>query len=115
MNTARRTRNTLKALAASAVLAASINLGIQQANSDITVLSIVFTALSIVLAAVTFADDVRNGLRLIRSVRAHRRALNFRNQHGDPARWDDGEYEAYFAWTADQTPTTTPADYQPAA
>lgn len=24
----------------------------------------------------------------------------FRTNHGDPARWDDDEYEAYFAWTA---------------
>ena len=37
----------------------------------------------------------------------------FRETHGDPATWDDDEYEAYFAITADQTPT--PDDYQPAA
>lgn len=37
----------------------------------------------------------------------------FRETHGDPASWDDDEYEAYFAWTATtQTPTD---DYQPAA
>lgn len=105
MNTARRTRNTLKALAATTTLAASINLGIQQANGHTTVLAVVFTALAIALSAAAFADDVRNGIRYIGSARAHRRALNFRNQHGDPARWDDGEYEAYFALTAPQKPT----------
>ncbi|WP_371099930.1 hypothetical protein [Streptomyces sp. PU_AKi4] len=36
----------------------------------------------------------------------------FREQHGDPTDWDDDEYEAYFAITADQTPDT---DYAPAA
>lgn len=40
--------------------------------------------------------------------------IEFREGHGDPARWDDDEYEAYFAWTASQTPPT-PNDYQPAA
>lgn len=35
----------------------------------------------------------------------------FREAHGDPAEWDDDEYEAYFAITARPTPT----DYQPAA
>lgn len=39
--------------------------------------------------------------------------IEFRETHGDPAQWDDDEYEAYFAITADQT--STPADYQPAA
>lgn len=29
----------------------------------------------------------------------------FRETHGDPATWDDSAYEAYWAWTADQTPT----------
>ncbi|MCX4571620.1 hypothetical protein OOK48_35460 [Streptomyces viridodiastaticus] len=37
----------------------------------------------------------------------------FRKTHGDPAQWDDDEYEAYFAITTSQT--TTPDDYQPAA
>ncbi|WP_328545487.1 hypothetical protein [Streptomyces europaeiscabiei] len=46
--------------------------------------------------------------------------LKFRQNHGDPAKWEDGEYEAYFAWTAPQKPTPTPPasatnDYQPAA
>ncbi|MGP3737932.1 hypothetical protein ACTWJ9_33655 (plasmid) [Streptomyces sp. GDS52] len=36
----------------------------------------------------------------------------FRALHGDPADWDDDEYDTYFALTADQT---TPGDYQPAA
>ncbi|CAL9667384.1 hypothetical protein SUDANB145_07230 (plasmid) [Streptomyces sp. enrichment culture] len=42
---------------------------------------------------------------------------DFREAHGDPAGWDDDEYEAYFAWTADQPQNQTPApgDYQPAA
>ncbi|MCX5001011.1 hypothetical protein [Streptomyces longwoodensis] len=31
----------------------------------------------------------------------------FREQHGDPGTWDDDEYEAYFAWTAPSTTTTT--------
>ncbi|CQR59277.1 hypothetical protein [Streptomyces leeuwenhoekii] len=31
--------------------------------------------------------------------------IEFREAHGDPANWDDDEYEAYFAITADQTPT----------
>ncbi|MEW2187784.1 hypothetical protein AB0900_31335 [Streptomyces cellulosae] len=37
--------------------------------------------------------------------------IEFRETHGDPAQWDDDEYEAYLAITADQTPD----DYQPAA
>jgi hypothetical protein len=40
--------------------------------------------------------------------------IEFRTTHGDPAGWDDDEYEAYFAITADQT-SDTPTDYQPAA
>lgn len=39
--------------------------------------------------------------------------IEFRETHGDPAGWDDDEYEAYFAWTADQTPT--PDDHHLAA
>lgn len=38
--------------------------------------------------------------------------IEFRETHGDPAQWDDDEYEAYFAWT---TVDQTPDDYQPAA
>jgi hypothetical protein len=38
--------------------------------------------------------------------------IEFRETHGDPATWDDDEYEAYFAWT---TVTQTSDDYQPAA
>ncbi|MDX3279071.1 hypothetical protein [Streptomyces scabiei] len=40
--------------------------------------------------------------------------IEFREGHGDPAAWDDDEYEAYFAWTAPQNPPTS-ADYQPVA
>lgn len=40
--------------------------------------------------------------------------IEFREAHGDPAGWDDDEYEAYFAITTGQTPTA-PDDYQPAA
>jgi hypothetical protein len=36
----------------------------------------------------------------------------FREGHGDPANWDDDEYEAYFAWT---TPPKTPDTDTPAA
>ena len=37
--------------------------------------------------------------------------IQFRDGHGDPQNWDDDEYEAYFAWTAnnntpDPQPTT---------
>lgn len=110
MNTARRTQSTLKALAATATLAASINLGIQLANGNATIFAIVFTALSVVLTATAIADDT---LRTLRTARAHRRAVAFRNQHGDPSTWDDGEYEAYFAWTAPHTPT--PRNIHPAA
>lgn len=39
--------------------------------------------------------------------------IEFRETHGDPADWDDDEYEAYFAWTATTQPPTD--DYQPAA
>lgn len=105
MNTARRTRNTLKALAATTTLAASINIGIQQANGHITVLAVVFTALAIALSAAALADDVRNGLRFLRRHLSHKPGPRFRCAHGDPARWDDGEYEAYFALTAPQKPT----------
>ena len=38
----------------------------------------------------------------------------FRENHGDPATWDDDKYEAYFAWTAPQLPPAKPAP-QPAA
>lgn len=39
----------------------------------------------------------------------------FRETHGDPASWDDDEYEAYFAWTAADQQATTTDGYQPAA
>ena len=38
-----------------------------------------------------------------------------REAHGDPAEWDDDEYEAYFAWTATKTPTTPAPEPAPAA
>lgn len=44
--------------------------------------------------------------------------LEFRQLHGDPANWDDDEYDTYFALTADQTPitpTTTDDGHQLAA
>jgi len=40
--------------------------------------------------------------------------IEFRESHGDPVDWDDGEYEAYFAWTAPRTPADTD-DHQLAA
>jgi len=48
---------------------------------------------------VTGAGDTA---RTIRNALAHRKAVRFRKQHGDPASWDDHEYEAYFALTACQ-------------
>jgi hypothetical protein len=33
--------------------------------------------------------------------------LEFRETHGDPASWDDSEYEAYFAITTPAPPAPT--------
>lgn len=33
---------------------------------------------------------------------------DFRRVHGDPAQWDDDEYEAYLAWTAPQPTVPAP-------
>ncbi|MFE1451985.1 hypothetical protein [Streptomyces olivaceoviridis] len=38
--------------------------------------------------------------------------IEYRQQHGDPATWDDTEYEAFQAWAqpTDQAPTPTDHD-----
>ena len=113
MNAARRTRNTLKALPAAATVGASINLGIQLANGHATVVAIAFTTLAIVLSGTALADDTRTGWRAIRRHLSHKPGPRFRCAHGNPATWDDGEYEAYFAHTAPQTPA--PRNIHPAA
>jgi hypothetical protein len=42
--------------------------------------------------------------------------IEFREGHGDPASWDDDEYEAYFAITAPAAhPQPQQADLTPAA
>ncbi|MCF0086702.1 MULTISPECIES: hypothetical protein [unclassified Streptomyces] len=45
--------------------------------------------------------------------------IEFRQQHGDPAQWDDSEYEAFLAWAtpanATSQPTPTPDSQQTTA
>jgi hypothetical protein len=94
-------KTLLKALAAAATLGATTKLGYQLAVGTANPALIALTALAAILLGVVLADDIH---RVLRTARAHRRAVNFRTRHGDPAGWDNNEYEAYFALTADQTP-----------
>ena len=41
--------------------------------------------------------------------------LEFRETHGDPAGWDDNEYEAFQAWATPANPPPTPDEHQLAA
>ena len=97
-------KTLLKALPAAATVGASINLGIHLANGHAPVFAIAFTTLAIVLSGTALADDTRTGWRAIRRHLSHKPGPRFRCTHGNPATWDNNEYEAYFALTADQTP-----------
>lgn len=106
----------IKALALTATLAAAAYLGYQAANGDIHPATLAFTVLAVVLAGAALADDVRYAAHAIwsRIGRRWRPGGSFRTNHGDPAGWDDDEYEAYFAITADQ-PKTARRNIHPAA
>ena len=103
-------QTTLKVAAATATLAASARLGQQIATDTIHPGTVAFTVIAILLTGIALADDVRRGLRTIRRHLSRRPGPRFRTTHGDPANWDDDEYEAYFAITATQTrPDIRPA------
>ena len=96
---------TLKALALTATLGATARLGHQAATGNIHPATLTLTALAAVLAGTSLATDIRHATRAIwsRLGRLWRPGGAFRTNHGDPAGWDDDEYEAYFAITANQT------------
>lgn len=104
MNHKLNAKTLLKALAAAATLGATTKLGYQLAVGTANPALIAFTALAATLLGVALADDTRTGWRAIRRHLSHKPGPRFRCTHGNPATWDDGEYEAYFALTADQTP-----------
>lgn len=97
-------KTLLKALAAAATLGATTKLGIQLAGGTTNPALIALTALAVVFLGIVLADDTRTGWRAIRRHLSRRPGSRFRCTHGNPATWDDGEYEAYFALTAPQTP-----------
>lgn len=106
------TQTVLKGLALAATLAAAARLGQQIATDTIHPVTVTFTILAVLGTGTALADDIRRGLRTIRRHLSRKPGPRFRCTHGDPARWDDGEYEAYFAITAPKTPRS---NIQPAA
>ncbi|HEY9417746.1 MAG TPA: hypothetical protein VIQ30_23555 [Pseudonocardia sp.] len=94
-----------KTLQAAATTGAVINASIQLAGGHPNPLSLTLTLIAVILLGIVLADDTRTGLRAIRRHLSHKPGPRFRCTHGNPATWDNNEYEAYFALTADQTPT----------
>lgn len=103
---------TLTLAAATATAGAVAHLGYNLAGGTASPLNIALTLLAVLGLAIALAADVRRGLRIIRRHLSRRPGPRFRCTHGDPAGWDDDEYEAYFAITADKT---TRPNIQPAA
>ena len=96
----RQPSTVLKAFAATATFVAVGKYAYQTATgAHADTLQTVFTVLAVVLLGVCLAGDTA---RTLRNALAHRKAVRFRKRHGDPAGWDDHEYEAYFALTACQ-------------
>ncbi|WP_399559619.1 hypothetical protein OIA45_48585 (plasmid) [Streptomyces chartreusis] len=95
-------QTTLKGLALTATLAAAARLGHQIATNTVHPATVAFTILAALLTGIALADDIRRGLRTIRRHLSRKPGPRFRCTHGDPKNWDDDEYEAYFAITADQ-------------
>lgn len=106
------TQTTLKAGALAATLAAVARLGHQIATDTVHPATAVFTAIAVLLTGIVFADILRRALRTIRRHLSRRPGPRFRCTHGNPANWDDSEYEAYLAITATQP---RPHGIQPAA
>jgi hypothetical protein len=106
------TQTVLKTLAVAATTGAITNLAIHTANGHTNWASVTLTVLAVLGVSIALAADVRLGCRIIRRHLSRRPGPRFRCTHGDPAGWDDDEYEAYFAITADKTPRT---NIQPAA
>lgn len=96
-------QTVLKALALTATLGAAAYLGQQIATNTIHPITVIFTALSALGTGAALASDISRGLRTIRRHLSRKPGPRFRCTHGDPAGWDDDEYEAYFAITATQT------------
>jgi hypothetical protein len=108
-------QTALKALALTATLGAGAHLGHQAANDAINPITLTFTALSVLGTGLAIAGDIRHAIQTLRRGLGRLRPMTdrrFRKQHGDPAGWDDDEYEAYFAITATQTRS---ANIHPAA
>jgi hypothetical protein len=98
-------QTVLKALALTATLAAGAYLGHQAANGDINPITLTFTILAILGTGLALADHIGHATHTVRRALGRLRPMTgrrFRKQHGDPAGWDDDEYEAYFAITATQ-------------
>ena len=114
----RRDRNkphpqtVLKALALTATLSAAAYLGQQTATNTVHPITVIFTALSALATGTALAADIRRALHRLLTRLRPMTGRRFRKQHGDPAGWDDDEYEAYFAITATQT---RPSTIRPAA
>jgi hypothetical protein len=103
----------LKTLAAAATTGTVIKTGIQLAGGHTNPLLIALTALAVIFLGVVLADDTRTGLRAIRRHLSRQPGPRFRCTHGNPATWDNNEYEAYFALTAD--PNAARRNIHPAA
>lgn len=96
-------QTALKALALTATLSAAAYLGQQTATNTVHPITVIFTALSALGTGTALASDIRRALRRLLGRLRPMNGRRFRKQHGDPAGWDDDEYEAYFAITANQT------------
>ncbi|WP_086562548.1 hypothetical protein [Streptomyces africanus] len=98
------TSTVLKALALTATLGAAAYLGQQIATNSVHPLTLAFTVLAALATGSALAGDIRGALHRLLARLRPMTGRRFRKQHGDPAGWDDDEYEAYFAITATQTP-----------
>jgi hypothetical protein len=105
-------QTALKALALTATLGAAAHLGHQAATGNIHPATLIFTVLSAVGTGLAIAGDIRSAARQLLARLRPMTGRRFRKQHGDPAGWDDDEYEAYFAITAIQA---SPRNIHPAA
>ncbi|GHB16667.1 hypothetical protein GCM10018777_56400 [Streptomyces albogriseolus] len=97
---------SIKGLALFATLTSGGVLGHQITTSTIRPATVVFTVLAAVLVGLALGDEIRQGLRTVRRHLSRKPGPRFRCTHGDPADWDDDEYEAYFAITIQQNTRT---------
>ncbi|MEU0656100.1 hypothetical protein ABZ485_28180 [Streptomyces albogriseolus] len=97
------TQQTLKTAALAATLTAAGVLGYQITTGTAHPAAVGLTVLAAVLVGLSLRGEIRQAARTL----LHRpmTGRRFRKTHGDPAQWDDDEYDLFAAYATPGDPT----------